>query len=94
MIEIYLWHYWLGYNLYSLIDLEFKLDLVLAPDAIIKSSMIATLHISLTNDIYYFVVLLELETKLNALLLSPVEESTVMIILLPLLDDDTTDINS
>ena len=43
---------------------------------------------SLTNDIYHFVVLLELEDKLNDLLLSIVEESAAMIVLLPLLDDD------
>ena len=50
--------------------------------------MIPTLLLSLTNTIYHFVVLLELEAKLNALLLPLVEKSAAMIILLPLLDND------
>ena len=57
------------------------------PDAILTSPPIPTLIMSLTNDTYHIVVLLELEAKLNALLMSHIEAPSVMIVLLPSLDD-------
>ena len=63
-------------------------------DAILTLSPIPTLLMSLTNDIYHYVVLLELDAKLNALLLSLFEESVAMIVLIPLLDNDYPTLNS
>ena len=64
------------------------------PNAILTPSRIPTFLMSLTNDIYNCVVLLELEAKLNTLLLSPVDESAAMIVVLSLRDDDDLVINS
>ena len=58
------------------------------PDEILTPSPIPTLLMSLTNDVYHSVALLELGVKFNALILSPVDELVSMMVLLLLLDNE------